>query len=81
METMRPVDAVELLEHLHVCAQNGRGMSNLYDIRDIINYVENMTTIEPEPKTCEGCIWEDDYNNGPCQYCNRAQEDWYAEKT
>lgn len=43
--------------------------------------LKQVPTIEPKPKTCEGCIWENDYSNGPCQYCNRAHEDWYKEKT
>ena len=79
---MQPVDADELLEHLHVCAQNGRGMSNLYDIRDIINYVENMTTVEPQPKTCDGCMWEDAYGYGSCHMCSRNyREDCYQTRT
>ena len=42
---MRLIDADELLEHLEACLQNGRPLSNLYDLREIVRYVKSMPTI------------------------------------
>lgn len=55
---MRPIDAEELLEHLEACLQNGRPLSNLYDLSEIVRYVKSMPTVaaprwhrvEKEPK-------------------------------
>lgn len=77
---MRLIDADVLKQKAHL---ESEGMSKpITDFGVLVEWlVDKQPTIEPEPKTCEGCIWEDDYSNGPCQYCNRAHEDWYKEKT
>lgn len=46
---MRLIDASELLEHLEACSQNGRPLSHLYDLREIVRYVESMPTV-PAPR-------------------------------
>ena len=42
---MRLIDAEELLEHLEACLQNGRHLSNLYDLSEIVRYVKSMPSI------------------------------------
>jgi len=44
---MRLIDAEELLEHLEACLQNGRPLSNLYDLSEIVHYVKSMPTASP----------------------------------
>lgn len=46
---MRPIDADELLEHLEACLHNGRPLSNLYDLSEIVRYVKSMPTIAASP--------------------------------
>ena len=46
---MRPIDAEELLEHLEACLQNGRSLSNLYDLSEIVRYVKSMPTVTASP--------------------------------
>lgn len=46
---MRLIDADELLEHFESCVTNGRPLSNLYDLSEIIDYVESMPTIDAVP--------------------------------
>lgn len=46
---MRPIDADELLEHLEACLHNGRPLSNLYDLSEIVRYVKSMPTVAASP--------------------------------
>lgn len=44
--------------------------------------LDNAPAIEPEQKTCEGCMWEDAYGYGSCPNCSRAyREDLYLPMT
>lgn len=46
----------ELLEHLESCLQNGRPLSNLYDLSEIVRYVKSMPTIDVvEVVRCKDC--------------------------
>lgn len=82
------IDAMEDVDWYHINKDgqlthgaNSKEDEPLYKAEDVYAVLNKMPSAQPEPKTCEGCIWEDDYYNGPCQYCNRAHEDWYKEKT
>ncbi len=56
---MRLIDTDALLEHLEACLTNGRPVTTLYDLREIVNYVESMPTIEAvtirEIVKCKDC--------------------------
>jgi hypothetical protein len=44
--------------------------------------IDEQPTIEPEQKTCKGCMWEDAYGYGNCPNCSRAyREDLYQPMT
>ena len=46
MSEVRLIDADELLTHLNACLTNGRPLSNLYDLSEIVSYVESMPTVD-----------------------------------
>ena len=76
---MRAIDADRLL--------TDRMKSKYYhlpngDIAIPIIDIEHAPTIEPEQKTCDGCMWEDAYGYGNCPNCSRAyREDLYQPMT
>lgn len=53
---MRLIDADALLEHLEACLQNGRPISDLYDLSEIVHYVKSMPAASP---------WHSMEDNGP----------------
>lgn len=75
---MRTIDADAYLESV-----KPRGISDeLWKESNTYKSVASMPTIEPEQKTCEGCMWEDAYGYGSCPNCSRAyREDLYLPMT
>lgn len=65
---MRLIDADELLTHLNACLTNGRPLSNLYDLSEIVSYVESMPTVDAVPVVHGEWQWiSSTYDRTPCE--------------
>lgn len=73
---MRLIDADELLEHFESCVTNGRPISNLYDLSEIISYVESMHAVEAV-EVVHG-EWKDEqcgrWIYAKCNLCGKVQD-------
>ena len=68
----RLIDASELLEYLESCLQNGRPLSHLYDLSEIVRYVKSMPTIDAVEVVHGEWIWEDSVCNPRiCSVCKQ----------
>ena len=83
---MRIIDAdalcTDLLERWSVAETRKEELIKAVMADVVTPIIACQPTIEPEQKTCEGCMWEDAYGYGSCPNCSRAyREDLYLPMT
>lgn len=83
---MREIDADALKINIVAEGQRNRRykLGEIWELNgaEIFKVIDKQPTIEPEQKTCKGCMWEDAYGYGNCPNCSRAyREDLYQPMT